>query len=212
MIDYDGEKILEPVIYLNLLSPLFNSEGIIQIGDEIFKFTYDYTLKADFSSLKSTGLINLTKDALGVTAYKNVREIFGETDLKESVAETIVYYTSKKFLKAELNRNITYLFNALTVDSKSRKKNFLGIGFAYRVYWLHCWAYGAYNWYPPDPGHPGDFDFTVDDEGYNSTDVQETIITSGGIGVPQPYFVWAWGVHHLQETSSSSIIQCNTSY
>lgn len=145
----NGEKSLERTIDLHLLAYLFNDKGILQIGDSIYKYSYDFTYKFNVNKLSQLKSAKLYMSMDGVTKYPNIRNKFEmpSNELKSakaSEAEATLWYTSQKFIKCELNRNITLLLNALTVDTKSRKKNFLGIGFAYSVYQLSCAATGKY--------------------------------------------------------------------
>jgi hypothetical protein len=144
----NGEKCLERTIDLHLLAYLFNDKGVLQIGDSIYKYTYDFTYKFGQNKLIQLKSAKINQETDGVIAYPNVRDKFEmpENNLKSataSVDELTKYYSGTKFMKCELNRNITYLYNALTVDTKSRKKT-MGIGFAYSVHQLYCAAWGKF--------------------------------------------------------------------
>lgn len=209
----NGEKYLERTIDSHLLAYLFNDKGVLQIGDAIYKYTYDFTYK--FSENKLTQLksakINAATD--GVFAYPNVRDKFEipENNLKSataSVSELRKYYSSTKFMKCELNRNITVLLNSLTVDTKSRKDNFLNIGFAYSVYQVYCAATGYYRWNKGSEfEYLGNIYFSVSQVRSNSvTDVQETIVSSG-LNNLFPEFVpgTTTGTHRIAYSQSDPI-------
>jgi len=208
----NGEKYLERAIDLHLLAYLFNDKGVLQIGDSIYKYTYDFTYK--FSKNKLTQLksakINVATD--GVIAYPNVRDKFEipENNLKsatESVAELRKYYSSTKFMKCELNRNITLLLNTLTVDTKSRKDNFLNIGFAYSVYQLYCSATGNFRvrdavggiFYENEP-----FD-VLDIRTSSVTDVQATIYSDAFGNRPEFISGTTTGTHRITYSSGDPI-------
>lgn len=142
-------KSLERVVDMHLLAYLFNDEGILQIGDSIFKFSYDFTYKFNVDKLFQLKSAKLAGSTNGIIAYPNIRSRIElpTNNLKSaqaSVAELRKYYSATKFMKCELNRNITVLLNTITVDTKSRKDNFLNIGFAYSVYQVYCAATGNY--------------------------------------------------------------------
>ncbi len=182
-------KSLERVIDNQLLAYLFNDEGILQIGDSIFKFSYDFTYKFNVNKLSQLKSAKLDLSSNEVVAYPNIRSKIElqKTKLKSaqaSVSEFSLYYTSTKFIKCELNRNITILYNALTVDTKSRKKNFLGIGFAYTVDELYV-GFDGYFRIVGGMGEGMDYYFWGEDRKYNGTDVQETIYSCGDGGAPE---------------------------
>lgn len=196
-------KSLERVVDMHLLAYLFNDEGILQIGDSIFKFSYDFTYKFNvdkLSQLKSAKLAGSTND---VIAYPNIRSRIElpTTNLKSaqaSVAELRKYYSSTKFMKCELNRNVTVLMNTITVDTKSRKDNFLNIGFAYSVYQLYCYAAGQFR----VVGVNGDVNvinsFLVSQTRTGSvSDVQEAIWTGWYPDIPEFISGTTVGVHRI---------------
>lgn len=180
LIETPEGKSLERVVDMHLLAYLFNDDGILQIGDSIFKFSYDFTYKYNVDKLlqlKSAKLDLLTN---GVIAYPNIRSRIElpSKNLKSaqaSVSEFSYYYTSSRFIKCELNRNITVLHNALTVDTKSRRK-YLGVGIANTVDELYAGAEGYYS----EHGSLSEpiYFWCEDFRSGGVTDVQETIITS----------------------------------
>jgi hypothetical protein len=221
--DSNGEKTLEHTIDLRLLSYLFNDKGILQIGDSVYKYTYEFTYKFNVDKLSQLKSAKLVESMDGVTAYPNVRNHFKipESNLKSamaSVSEVSQYWqpdgSRECFMKSELNQNITYLYNALTVDTKSRKWNWLGIGVTYKVYGLYAAATGYYRWVGGEFEYLGNIPFNVGDQRTGGvTDVQQTIVSGGGIS-SYPTFVSATGKHWLKPYSYSQPIYANptTSY
>lgn len=204
----NGEKYLERTIDLHLLAYLFNDKGVLQIGDSIYKYTYDFTYKFSKNKLTQLKSAKFNAAADGVIAYPNVRDKFEMrgNNLKsamESVAEKKVYYSPTKFMKCELNRNITLLLNAITVDTKSRKDNFLNIGFAYSVYQLYCAATGNYRvrdaagniFYD---NHPFD---VLDIRTGSVTDVQATIYSDAFGNRPEFISGTTTGTHRITYSS-----------
>lgn len=214
----NNEKSLERVIDLPLLSYVFNDKGIVQIGDSIFKFTYEFTYKFNVAKLNQFKSSKSYNDQDGVSAYPNIRKRYEiEPRLKStkaSLSEVTNYYTSKKFLKAEINENNTVIHVAVTVDTKSRRK-IAGIGFAYNVEELYVAGEGwiGYN-YPPNPDLYPPVYKSVSDMKFNGTDVQETLEWGAGTpgAFPAPYLISGHGTHWLKETSSSGTVSANTSY
>lgn len=197
------EKSLERVVDMNLLAYLFNDEGILQIGDSIFKFSYDFTYKFNVDKLSQLKSAKLAESTNGVIAYPNIRSrIELPTDnlksAQASVAELRKYYSSTKFMKCELNRNITVLLNTLTVDTKSRKDNFLNIGFSYSVYQLYCAATGYFKVVDSGGYSSPAYSFNVSQFRSNSvTDVQETIDSRGDGTKPEFVRGTTTGTHRI---------------
>lgn len=206
-----NDSTLERVVFIDCLSALFNSQGVLQIGDTIYKFTYSFTLKFHKNLIQSVPAEDIKFNTPNVISFNNVRNNLQTYNIEASMDECETKYDkNKKKLKGELNDNRTYLYNALTADTKSRKKGLFGIGFAYRVNKLTIDAYGYHNWwYPPEINNSY---FHVWQTRYNATDVQETIAWSAGLGVPYPVFVSANGTHTLKEKSSSPTLTCTTQY
>lgn len=192
-------KSLERVIDNHLLASLFNDEGILQIGDSIFKFSYDFTYKFNVNKLSQLKSAKLDLSTSDVIAYPNIRSRFelptkSLKSVKASVSEFRFHYEKlpngtpdyDKFIKCELNRNITYLYNALTVDSKSRKINWLGIGVAYTMQELYV-GFEGYFRVVGGLGEGQDYYYWCEDHKYGgTTDVQETIYSCGpGYGTPE---------------------------
>lgn len=209
-------KTIERVIDMHLLAYLFNDEGILQIGDSIFKFSYDFTFKFNVNKLSQLKSAKLDLSSNDVVAYPNIRSRIElpTNNLKSaqaSISEFSYYYTSKKFIKCELNQNITFLHNAITVDTKSRKKNFLGIGFAYQVDELYCGATGYWRW----QGLELEFMFDVSDfQDNGTTDVQETIQGGPGPGIPEFVPGTTTGTHGYKYSAGDPFYYLNnhTSY
>lgn len=196
-------KSLERVVDMRLLAYLFNNEGILQIGDSIFKFSYDFTYKFNVDKLSQLKSAKLAGSSNGVIAYPNIRSRIElpTNNLKSaqaSVAELRKYYSATKFMKCELNRNVTVLMNTITVDTKSRKDNFLNIGFAYSVDYLYCAAAGKFR----VVGVNGDIkvvnSFNVSQARTGSvSDVQETIWTGYYPDIPEFIPGTTIGVHRI---------------
>ena len=196
-------KSLERIVDMHLLAYLFNDEGILQIGDSIFKFSYDFTYKFNVDKLSQLKSAKLDLSSNDVIAYPNIRSrIELPTDnlksAQESVAELRKYYSSTKFMKCELNRNVTVLMNSITVDTKSQKKNWLGIGFAYSVDYLYCAAQGGFRVI----GVNGDIlvvnSFNVSQARTGSvSDVQEAIWTGWYPDIPEFIPGTTIGVHRI---------------
>ena len=109
-------------------------------------------------------------------------------------------------IKSELNRNITYLFNALTVDTKSRRKNWLGIGVTYQIWGVSAAATGYYRWVGGEFEYLGNIYFNVSDQNTGgATDVQETIVSSSNIS-STPEFVpgTTTGTHWMMQYNNST--------
>jgi hypothetical protein len=216
--EIEGEKNLERVIDLPLLTYVFNEKGILQIGDSIFKFTYANTYKFHSNRMEDFSEKKTMNDLEGVSVYPNIRKKYKiepfPSETKASLDEVSVYYTSKKFLKAEINENNTVIHVAVTVDTKSRRK-VLGIGIAYQVYELYVAGEGwiGYN-YPPNPDLYGPQFKSVSDYKLNGSDVQETLEWGAGTpgAFPAPYLISGSGTHWLRESSGSSQINATTSY
>ena len=91
-------KSLERVVDMHLLAYLFNDEGILQIGDSIFKFSYDFTYKFNVDKLSNLKSAKLEGSSNGVIAYPNIRSRIElpTKNLKSaqaSVSEIRHYYT-----------------------------------------------------------------------------------------------------------------------
>lgn len=206
-------KSIERVIDNHLLASLFNDQGILQIGDSIFKFSYDFTYKFNVSKLSQLKSAKLDLSSNDVIAYPNIRsriELPTPTnDLKSataSVAELRKYYSPTKFMKCELNRNVTVLMNTITVDTKSRKDNFLNIGFAYSVDYLYCAAQGVFRVI----GVNGDIEvvnsFNVSQARTGSvSDVQETIWTGWYPSIPEFVPNTTIGIHRIAYTITDPV-------
>jgi len=211
-------KSLERVVDMHLLAYLFNDEGILQIGDSIYKFSYDFTYKFNVDKLSQLKSAKLEGSSNDVIAYPNIRSKIELTtnNLKSaqaSVSEFSYYYTSSKFIKCELNRNITILYNALTVDTKSRKKNFLGIGFAYSVDELYTGAEGYFRVVGGIMEGPNYYFWCEDFKDNGTTDVQETIYSCGDGGAPEFVPGTTLGYHGYKYSSSDPFYYLdNTSY
>lgn len=198
-------KSLERVIDIHLLAYLFNEEGILQIGDSIFKFSYDFTYKFNVDKLAQLKSAKIDLSSNDVIAYPNIRskiELPTPTDYLKSAAASVAelrkYYSPTKFMKCELNRNVTVLMNTITVDTKSRKDNFLNIGFAYSVDYLYCAAQGRFRVI----GVNGDIlvvnSFNVSQARTGSvSDVQETIWTGWYSDTPEFIPGTTIGVHRI---------------
>lgn len=215
----NGEKSIEHTIDLRLLSYLFNDKGILQIGDSIYKYTYEFTYKFDVNKLSQLKSAKLVESMDGVTAYPNVRNRYKipESNLKsamESVSEVSQHWqpdgSTECFMKSELNQNTTVLQCAITVDTKSRKWNWMGIGVTYKVYGLYAAATGYYGWSGISSGGLSNQYFDVFDQRTGgTTDVQETI--AYGSITCYPVFVSATGIHWLKPYSYSQPIYANPS-
>lgn len=210
-------KSLERVVDIHLLSFLFNDDGILQIGDSIFKFSYDFTYKFNVDKLSQLKSAKLTGSTNDVIAYPNIRSRveLPTNRLKSaqaSVSEKYHWYTSSRFIKCELNQNITFLHNALTVDTKSRMKT-AGIGFAYKVDQLYCGAVGYWYWEGLDDMIRFAFDVS-DFKSGGVTDVQQTITYNPGPGVPAFVSGTTTGTHWFKYSSAFPIEYINpgTSY
>lgn len=206
-------KTLDRVIDNHLLASLFNEQGILQIGDSIFKFSYDFTYKFNVNKLTQLKSAKLDLSSNDVIACPNIRsriELPTPTgNLKSataSVAELRIYYSPTKFMKCELNRNVTVLMNTITVDTKSRKDNFLNIGFAYSVDYLYCAAQGRFR----VVGVNGDIEvvnsFDVSQARTGSvTDVQETIWTGWYPSIPEFISGTTIGIHRIAYTITDPV-------
>ncbi len=215
MQDLDGDKSIERVIDLPILSFVFNDKGIVQIGDSIFKFTYDFTYKFHKDKLAKLKKTGISYSEEGFTAYPNKRKKFElHSESKASLTEVRKYYTDKKFLKAEINENNTVLYAAVTVDTKSRKKNILGIGVAYKVDELYVAGEGWIGYTFPTPGIYLPEYISVSDYKETGTDVQQILQWGAGapLSYPVPYLISGHSSHWLRETSGSDIVDATTSF
>jgi hypothetical protein len=148
IINEDGEQVLERVIFPPLESRLFNKEGIIQVGDSIYKFTYNKTIQTHFSNLKSLSNFAGNKNYFEFEEHQHSIEILKSTMLNCNSPECRIDYDNNyRRLRGEIKRTTSWSTVSLIASSTSLRRPCRGslcVWYQREADVLHVTASGSY--------------------------------------------------------------------
>lgn len=132
----EGETFLEPVVDAIMISYLVNQEGLLQIGQEITKFTRDATYTFDESQLENyrqnperlTSLEKVERKAINRSTADQKPE---NIQLRWDVAQCDIPYqwdgrVQSRRISGEIANTSVYLYSEIRVQTKNRYRGFLG--------------------------------------------------------------------------------------
>lgn len=142
----NDELYLEPIIDYDLLSYFVNENGIIQIGDQIYKLTYDKLYQTNVSNLSQ--LTNNNFNNLGVKSSKIIRETT-EITLRSDDAQcdSGIYKKKRRKYKVsgELSTIASNIYSEIRCNSKHRKKAWYGAWIYKDAPWIKMDCDGLYS-------------------------------------------------------------------
>lgn len=205
LLNKNGDTCLEPVIDRLVLSVLFNDEGVLQIGQKIWKETYYYFYEMDLETFKQNRNSFQRGSIPGLNVYPIERKTTN-TNMDSEITSCTNNYATKKRMRGELNQFRSPVYNDITVETKNRKKGFLGIWYSLKADEIHLDGTGTYNWMPV----PELSTFSVNETKYNKADIQEIVDFSAGIvSNVYPYFVTSNSTHYVKVPQQKT---CNIIY
>lgn len=210
LLESEGEQYFEQVVYPNLLSILFNKDGLIQIGDSVFKFMYDKIISTNISNLdyiknfedddELSHLFIITKN------QHTVLNEFTITSCENPCRED--YDAGYRRIRGRLGEIRTGIYNELYISTTSLRRpctGFLCPWYQRAVYRLEYEATGVIAHTPIIHQQ-----FNVTNGGYNTARISQTLASSGGATPFIPEYVYANGLHRLKQTSSSNWVECSS--
>ena len=137
IVEKDGEKYFEPVIDLAHLSYLINKEGLLQVGDDVYKFTYDNLYKFSEAQMKDyiqfKDRIDLMPNVSKMTITRKI-----ETSERWDVGQcdaSVPNSSGNRKVSTEIENTSTWLYSEAKIRVINRKKGFLG-------FWYRSWTNG----------------------------------------------------------------------
>lgn len=208
IVEHDGELFFEPIINTDILPLLYNDKNILQIGDSLYKFTKDYTVRAHFTKIEE--LVNHTtvNPNKSFFYFPNIIEKT-QIDFKNNQStECRVDYDARfRRLRGGAWTVKTIIYNSLYVETTNLRRPCRGdlcIWYQIKTDYLKLQASGTYH-YPGSAFVGGPFN--VSQEGYNTSEISKTIDFSVNSSI-FPTIQTLNGLHKI--TWNSTNVECST--
>lgn len=169
----DGEDYVEPTVDAILISYILNDKGMVQVGDHVYKYTYDKVYKFDSEHLPAYLAHRNPNRISEVYAQPIERMVDGHQ--RVDVAQCDNVYASGRKMSGELSATNALLYCEVKVQTKNRRRG-----------WFNTWFYqdaetleqrGQVVWALIRLGtHPGVS--AVNDFGTNEAEIHEVVFAS----------------------------------
>lgn len=222
IIEEDGESYIEEVVHCSLLSRVLNDNGIVEIGQSIFKFTHSETLEYNVLDLSNGPNI---LDVSPKKSHKNVRTTIEIENNKSSVYGTTDCYKNfdsrYRRIRGRIESTNNYLSGiklGFSVTSYRRPcRGSLCVWYRRSVHELGLYAIGSWRSRARDLndsyewtfGGPHDFDVITWNN--NQSKLEYFVVNLPYLGSSYEYQVWFdnWSSNHtLRVNSNSSLQEC----
>lgn len=208
LVNHGDDLYFEPVVFVDVLSSIFNVDGIVQIADSVYKLTREYTIQGHIDHLQDIIDIDSGSKNGNLIFHHNILENIEVDGFKSDDKECRVNYDSRyRRLRGGAWTVRLHLYNSIYISSTNLRRPCRGSlcpWYRRATDYIEVSATGV--WHYPDSGLPeNSFDFF--ENGTNTARVSKNLdFTVNANLYPE---IKTFEGHHMLEWGTTTV-QCNT--